>query len=63
MSDAPAQVSDSPVQWKVLENSNVDMVREMTRMMSSQRGLQSAAQILKIYDQLMNKATTDVGRV
>lgn len=63
VSDAPAQVSDSPVQWKVLENSNVDMVREMTRMMSSQRGLQSAAQILKIYDQLMNKATTDVGRV
>lgn len=62
-SNAPAQPSDSPVQWKILENSNVDMVREMTRMMSSQRGLQSAAQILKIYDQLMSKATTDVGRV
>lgn len=63
VSNAPAQLSDSPVQWKMLENSNVDMVREMTRMMSSQRGLQSAAQILKIYDQLMSKATTDVGRV
>ncbi len=62
-SDAPAQPTDSPVQWKILENSNVDLTREMTRMVSSQRGLQSAAQILKIYDQLMSKATTDVGRV
>lgn len=63
VSDAQAQPSDSPVMWRILENSNVDMVREMTRMMSSQRGLQSAAQILKIYDQLMSKATSDLGRV
>ncbi len=62
-SEAQAQPVDSPVQWKLLENSNVDMVREMTRMMSSQRALQSAAQVLKIYDQLMTKATTDIGRV
>ncbi len=62
-SQAPAQPVDSPIQWKMLENSNVDMVREMTRMLSSQRALQSAAQVLKIYDQLMTKATTDVGRV
>lgn len=63
VSQAQAQPSDSPVMWKVLENSNVDVAREMTRMMSSQRALQSAAQVLKIYDQLMSKATTDVGRV
>ncbi len=63
MSQAQAQPVDSPIQWKILENSNVDMVREMTRMMSSQRALQSAAQVLKIYDQLMTKATTDIGRV
>lgn len=62
-SDAPAQPVDSPIHWKILENSNVDMVREMTRMLSSQRALQSAAQVLKIYDQLMTKATTEIGRV
>ena len=46
-----------------LERSNVDMVEEMTNMMSSQRALQSAAQVLKMYDQIMSKASTDVGRL
>lgn len=49
--------------WQTLEDSNVDMVEEMTAMMSSQRALQSAAQVLKMYDQLMGKAATDVGRL
>ncbi len=55
--------TDTPIQWKTLERSNVDMVKEMTNMMSSQRALQSAAQVLKMYDQLLGKATTEIGRV
>jgi flagellar basal-body rod protein FlgF len=51
------------VMWKALERSNVDTIREMTNMMSSQRALQSAAQILKMYDQIMQKSTTEIGRV
>lgn len=51
------------VSWKMLERSNVDPIQEMTRMMSSQRALQSAAQILKMYDQIMSKATTELGKV
>ena len=43
---------------KYLEDSNVEMAEEMTRMMSSQRVLQSSAQILKIYDQLTGKIVT-----
>lgn len=43
---------------KYLEDSNVEMAEEMTRMMSSQRVLQSAAQILRIYDQLTGKIVT-----
>lgn len=50
------------VSWKMLEKSNVDMVEEMTAMMTSQRALQSAAQMLKMYDQIMSKAV-DVGRI
>lgn len=50
------------VNWKMLEKSNVDMVEEMTAMMTSQRALQSAAQMLKMYDQIMSKAV-DVGRI
>ena len=39
------------------------MVKEMTDMMASQRALQSAAQVLRMYDQLLGKATTEIGRV
>lgn len=53
----------SVVLWKAIEKSNVDMVDEMTSMMSSQRALQSAAQVLKMYDSIMSKSATDVGRL
>jgi len=51
------------VYWKYLERSNVDIVRQMTEMMTCQRALQSAAQASRMYDQLMTKATTDLGRL
>ena len=54
---------ETTVLWKTLERSNVDMVEELTSMMSSQRALQSAAQVLKMYDQVMSKSATDVGRL
>lgn len=46
-----------------LERSNTDMVKQMTEMITFQRALQSAAQLSKMYDQLMTKATSDVGRL
>lgn len=54
---------DGGVQWKSIERSNIDTIEEMTSMMSSQRATQSAAQVLKMYDQLMSKIVTDIGRV
>ncbi len=60
----PRDVSGQvPIQWKMLERSNVDMVEEMTSMMTSQRALQSAAQALKMYDQIMNRSANDIGRL
>lgn len=53
----------APIVWKAIEKSNVDMVEEMTSMMSSQRALQSAAQVLKMYDQIMSRSATDIGRI
>ena len=47
---------------KYLERSNIDMIKQMTEMITYQRALQSAAQVTKMYDQLMTKATSDVGR-
>lgn len=55
--------ADTPVLWKTVERSNVDMMEEMTSMISSQRTLQSASQLLKMYDQMMGKATTEIARI
>lgn len=64
---APAQPEEGAtgptVLWKALERSNVDMVEEMTAMMSSQRALQSASQVLKMYDQIISKSVSDIGRL
>ena len=58
-----AREADTPVIWKSLESSNVDMIREMSQMMSAQRALQSAAQVLKLYDGVLTKATSELGRM
>ncbi|BDF35675.1 flagellar basal body rod protein FlgG [Lachnospiraceae bacterium] len=55
-------VNGSVVQ-KALESSNVEPVDEMARMMASERSLQSSAQVLKMYDQLIGKAVTQLGPV
>ena len=51
------------IHHKWVERSNVDMIKEMTKMMVTQRALQSAAQMSKIYDQVITKAVNDIGRL
>ena len=59
-----AQLNDQVViHHKWVERSNVNLVKEMVNMMSTQRALQSASQVLKMYDQIMGKAVTEIGRV
>lgn len=60
---AAQDVERPAILWRYVEKSNVDMVEEMTSMMTSQRALQSAAQVLKMYDQILSKAANDVGRL
>lgn len=54
-------VVDGNVVQKALERSNVEAVDEMAQMMASQRALQSSAQVLKMYDQLIGKAVSQLG--
>ena len=54
---------EAEVLHKWVERSNVDMVREMVSMMSTQRALQSAAQMSKIYDEVIQRAVNDIGRL
>ena len=46
-----------------VERSNSNMVQEMVSMMTAQRALQSASQMSKIYDQVMTRDATEVGRL
>ena len=60
---AEGTAADGGIMWKALERSNIDPIEEMTQMITSQRASQSAAQVLRIYDQLMSKVSNDIGRV
>jgi len=59
-----------PVEWENtailqgrLERSNLNMAEEMTRVIASQRALQSNSQIVRMYDDLADKITTQISRV
>ncbi|MBR5229693.1 MAG: flagellar hook-basal body protein [Firmicutes bacterium] len=47
--------SQASLKQKALEDSNVEVISEMTEMITSQRSLQSAAQVLQMYDKLAAK--------
>jgi flagellar basal-body rod protein FlgG len=61
--DGAVALDNPTLDWKCIERSNVDMIKEMTQMMNCERSFQSAAQATKIYDALLDKATTELGRV
>lgn len=56
-------VTDVRVHQKWVERANVDLVQQMTNMITAERAYQSAAEVTKIYDELIRKATEDVGRL
>lgn len=58
-----ATASSATVHQKMVERANVELVREMTGMMTAERAFQSAAQVSKMYDELMGKAATNLGNV
>ncbi len=63
VSDAQPQAVTVKIHPKMLERSNVDWVYEMSAMISTQRAYQSAAEAIRIYDNVMRKATEDVGQL
>lgn len=54
--------TEAVIHHRMIERSNVNMIQEMINMMSAQRALQSAAQMSKIYDQVIAK-NSDIGRL
>lgn len=61
--DGATATANVTVRHKMLERANIDLVHQMTEMMSTQRALQSAAQMSKMYDALMTKVSSDIGRL
>lgn len=51
------------VRQNVLEGSNVDPARTMTEMMNTYRSFEMNQRVLKAYDQSMQKAVTEIGRL
>lgn len=60
---AQASVEAGIVLGGYLERSNTDVIKQMTEMITYQRSLQSATQVMKMYDDVMTKATNEVGRL
>ncbi|NCC86320.1 MAG: flagellar hook-basal body complex protein [Clostridia bacterium] len=62
-SSGGAQQVNTQVKGKTLEGSNVDMSEEITNAIASQRELQTQSQVLKMYDSVLQKATTEIGKL
>ncbi len=56
-------VTDLKIHNGYVERANIDLVQQMTSMITAERAYQSAAEVTKIYDDVMKKSTEDVGRL
>lgn len=59
----PTPVENPEMLWQYVELSNTDMADEMVKMITAQRALQSAAQLVKMYDVMNAKISNDIGRL
>jgi flagellar basal-body rod protein FlgG len=57
------QQMNAEIIWQTLEGSNVDVAEEMTNALAAQRELQSCTQALKMYDEILKKATTEISQL
>ena len=61
--DGAQAVENPQLLWKYVERSNVELLRQMTDMITCQRALQSCASVTKMYDEVMGHSASDVGRM
>ncbi len=57
------QMQFPQLKWKYVEGSNVDAAQEMTDAIAIQRGLQTCTQALKMYDQILSRTVTEIGKI
>ena len=61
--DGAQAVENPSLLWRYVERSNVELIRQMTDMITCQRALQSCASVTKMYDEVMGHAASDIGRM
>lgn len=61
--DDMATAENYVVKWKCAERSNVDMSKEMSQAMVSNRHFQACSQIMKMLDELTRKTVNELGSV
>lgn len=59
----PQLAANTVIHHGMIERANTDLVQQMAEMITCQRALQSASQMSKMYDQIMSKTATELGRV
>lgn len=58
----PEALENPSIMNETLERSNSNVVKDMQDMISTQRSFQSASQVLKMYDQIMSRAVTEIAK-
>ncbi|MCW8849366.1 MAG: flagellar hook protein FlgE, partial [Melioribacteraceae bacterium] len=53
----PGETSNTTIQSGALEQSNVDLSEEFTRMIVSQRGFQANSRVITVSDELLQEIT------
>ncbi len=56
-------VRNPDIMWKTIEGSNVNAAEEMTDALSAQRNLQNCSQAIKMYDQVLSDAVTNIAKI
>lgn len=57
------QLGTAKIYNGMVERSNVGLVQQMVKMITTQRAYQSSATVTKMYDQVMGQASSDIGRL
>ncbi len=58
-----AEDGTSVIKWRYLEKSNTELTDVVTDMITAQRAFQSASQVLKMYDEVMNQTVSEIARL
>lgn len=61
--EEPYLLEDASILHKTIEKSNVNLTQELSDIMASQRALQTASQVLKMYDMINEQAVNEIGKI